>query len=136
MRPSDNLEHKTLSESQGSQFFRTTTGIQSGPNAFDESRFMMTFSTILRVTEILCSLRLVLEKKAGKEILESSRLELLKKFLAILLYQMQKKNTSGLLNRGGIANLALLRILLAILQKSREPSFWEVMEQLLYENEV
>ena len=73
MRPSDNLEHKTLSESQGSQFFRTTTGIQSGPNAFDESRFIMTFSTILGVTEILCSFRLVLEEKAGKEIPESTR---------------------------------------------------------------
>ena len=136
MRPSDNLEHKTLSESQGSQFFRTTTGIQSGPNSFDESRFIMTFSTILGVTEILCSFRLVLEEKAGKEIPESTRWELLKTFLAILLYQMQKKNTSGQLNRGGIANLALLRIMLAILQKSREPRFWEVMEQLLYGNEV
>ena len=30
-------------ESSGSQFFRTTTGIQSGPGAFDESRFVMTF---------------------------------------------------------------------------------------------
>ena len=28
-------------ESSGSQFFRTTTGIQSGPDAFDESRFIM-----------------------------------------------------------------------------------------------
>ena len=31
------------------------------------------------------------------------------------------------LNRGGIADLPLLRTLLAICQKSQEPSFWEVM---------
>ena len=37
-------------------------------------------STILGVTEILCSLRLVLEGKTGKEIPESSRLELFEKF--------------------------------------------------------
>ena len=42
----------------------------------------MTFLTILGATEILYSLRLVLEGKAGKEIPESSRLEFLEKFLA------------------------------------------------------
>ena len=52
-------------------FFRTNTGIQSGPDAFDESRFVITFLTILGVAEILCSSRLVLEGKAGKEIPES-----------------------------------------------------------------
>ena len=60
----------SMPESSGSQFFRTTTGIQSGPDAFDESRFIMTFLTILGVTEILCSFRLVLERKTGKEIPE------------------------------------------------------------------
>ena len=69
-------------ESSGSQFFRTTTGIQSGQDAFDKSRLVMTFLTILGVTEILCSFRLVLERKASKEIPESSRLEFLEKFLA------------------------------------------------------
>ena len=58
-------------ESLGSQFFRTTTGIQSGLDAFDESRFVMTFLTILRVMEILCCFRLVPQWKIGKEILES-----------------------------------------------------------------
>ena len=43
---------------------------------------MMTFSTILRVKEILCSFRLVLEGKTGKEITESSRLEFLEKVSA------------------------------------------------------
>ena len=37
----------------------------------------MTFSTILGVTEILCSFRLVLEGKTDKKIPESSRLEFL-----------------------------------------------------------
>ena len=68
-------------ESSGSQFFRTTTGIQSGPDAFDESRFIMTFVTIVGVMEILCNFKLVLEGKTGKEIPESSRFEFLEKFL-------------------------------------------------------
>ena len=56
--------------------------LQSGPDTFDESRFVMTFLTILGETEILCSFRLVLEGKMGKEIPESSRLEFSEKFLA------------------------------------------------------
>ena len=40
-------------------------------------------------------------------------------------------NTSGPLNRGGIADLPLLRTLLAIRQKSWEPSFWEVMDSFV-----
>ena len=66
-------------ESSSSQFFRTTTGIQSGPDAFEKSRFIMTFLTILGVTEI-CSFKLVLEGKTGKEIPKSSRLVFLEKF--------------------------------------------------------
>ena len=62
-------------ERSGSQFFRNTTGIQSGQDAFDESRFLETFLTILGVMEILCSFRLVLEgkMKTSKEISESQR---------------------------------------------------------------
>ena len=59
-----------MKESSGSQFFKTTTGIQFGPDAFDKSRFIMTFLTILGVTE-LCSFKLVLEGKTGKGIPES-----------------------------------------------------------------
>ena len=69
----------------------------------------MTFLTILGVIEILFSFRLVLEEKTDKKIRESLRLESLEKFL------------------GNIADLPLLRTLLAIRQKSQEPSFWEVM---------
>ena len=113
-------------ESSGSQFFRTTTGIQSGPDAFDKSRFIMTFLTILGVTEILCSFKLVLEGKTGKEIPESSRLEFLK--FSASNAEDAEDNTAGPLNRGGIADLPLLRTLLAISQKSRQPSFWEAMD--------
>ena len=63
-------------------FFRNTTGIQSGLDALDKLRLILTFSTNFEVTEILCSFRLVLEGKTSKEISESSRLEFLKKFLA------------------------------------------------------
>ena len=85
MRPSNNLRHilKSLAstyESPGSQFCRTTTGIQSGPDAFDESRFAITFLTILGFTDILCSFRLVLQGKKVKDIPESSRLEFLENF--------------------------------------------------------
>ena len=88
----------------------------------------MTILTILGVTKILCSFKLVLEGKTGKEIPESSKLEFLEKFSANnFALSDAEDNTSGPLNRGGIADLPLLRTLLAIRQKSREPSFWEVM---------
>ena len=45
--------------------FRTTAGIKAGPDAFDESTFVMTFLIILEVTEILSSFRLALEGKIG-----------------------------------------------------------------------
>ena len=43
--------------SSSSQFFRTTTGIQSRPDVFEIPRSVMTFLTNLRVKEILCSYR-------------------------------------------------------------------------------
>ena len=84
------------------------------------------------VTEISCIFKLVLEGKTGKEITESSRLEFLEKVSAnnFTLY-VAEDNTSRPLNRGGIADLSLLRTLLAIRQKSREPSFWEVMDSFV-----
>ena len=83
-------------KSSGSQFLRTTSGRQSGPDAFDESRFVMTYLTKLGVTEILCSFRLVLEVKANKVIPESSRLESLKKFLTNnFAFSDAEDNTSG-----------------------------------------
>ena len=77
--------------------------------------FITTFLTILGVTEILCSFKLVLEGKTGKEISELSRLEFIEKFSANNFdFSDVECNTSGPLNRGGIADLPLLRTLLAI----------------------
>ena len=44
--PSDTYSSASMWESSGSQFFRATSGIQSGGDAFDKSRFIMTFLTI------------------------------------------------------------------------------------------
>ena len=83
--------------------------------------------TISGVTDILCSFRLVLEGKTGKEIAESSRFEFLKRFLANnFALSDAEGNTSG--PRGRIADLLLLRTLLAIHRKSRQPSFCEVID--------
>ena len=53
----------------------------------------MTFLTILGVTEILCSFRLVLGGKTGKEIPKSSRLEILEKILANNFALSEQKTT-------------------------------------------
>ena len=80
---------------------------------------LMFFLTILGVTEILSSFRVVLAGKKGEEITESSRLEFLEKFSANnFALSDAEDNTSGPLNRGGIVDLPLLRTLLAIFQKS------------------
>ena len=130
---SNNLENKTPSDkSSGSQFFRTTTGIQSGPDAFDKSRLVLNFLTNLRVTEKLCNFRLVLEGKTGKEIPESSRLEYLEKcFSNYFSLSNAEYNISRPLNRGVTADLPFLRTLLAIRQKSQERSFWEVIDSFV-----
>ena len=65
----------------------------------------MTGLTILGVIEILCNFRFVLERKIGKEIPKSSRLEYVEKFLAKnFALSDAEDNTSGLLNRGVIAD--------------------------------
>ena len=74
--------------------------------------------------KILCSFRLVLEGKAGTEIPESSRLEILEKFLAnTFALSDAEDSTSGPLNRGGIPGLPSLRTLLAIRQISPRAKF-------------
>ena len=40
-------------------------------------------------------------------------------------------NTSGPLTRAGITDLPLLRMLLAIHQKSQKPSFWGVIDSFV-----
>ena len=92
----------------------------------------MNFLTILGVTKILYGFKLILEGKTGKEIPEPTRSEFLEKFSANnFALSDAEENTSGPLNRGGIADLPLLRTLLAIHQKSQEPSFWEVMDSFV-----
>ena len=57
----------------------------------------------------MCIFILVLGGKAGKDITESSRLELLEKFSGNNFALLDAKdNTSGPLNTGGIADLSLL----------------------------
>ena len=69
----------SIYESSGSQPFRTTTEIQSGPDDFEESGWVMSL-TYIGVIAILSSIRRVIpEGKAGKEIPASARLEFLKK---------------------------------------------------------
>ena len=109
-------EFSCMKESSGSKFFRITTGIQSGPSAFDKSKFIMTSLIILGVTEILCSFRLVWEGKTGKKvpesIPESSRLKFVEKFSAnAFVFSDAEGNTFGPLNRERIADLPLLRTL-------------------------
>ena len=92
----------------------------------------MNVLTILVVTEISCGFKLVLEGKTGKEITESSRLEFLEKVSANnFSLSDAEDNTTRLLNTGGTADLPLLRTLLAIRQKSLEPSFREVMDSFI-----
>ena len=64
------------------------------------------------VKEILCSFRLVLERKTSKNTLKSARLELLEKLLEnnFALSDAEDK-TCGLLNKGGIADLPLKTLL-------------------------
>ena len=60
-------------QSFGSQLFRTINEIQSRPGALEITRSVMTFLFNVEFIAILCSLRLVLEEKASKEMYESSR---------------------------------------------------------------
>ena len=76
--------------------------------------------TILAVAEVLCSFRLVLERKTGKVVPESSRVEFLEKFLSKdFALSDAGDNTCGSLNRGGIVDLSLLRTLLVICKISK-----------------
>ena len=74
----------------------------------------MTFLTNVGVTK-MCSFRLVLDGRAGKDTPESSRLVFLEKFLANNFTLSDAEDiTSGPLNIRGIADLPLLRAPLAI----------------------
>ena len=84
----------------------------------------MTFLNYLGVTEILCSFRLVLEWETGKKITESSRLELLEKFLANnFALSDAEENTLRLLNRGGIADLPVFENTIGNLPKDLKAKY-------------
>ena len=107
MRPPKNAENETPSEtywkssdsmhgSSDSQFFRTTTEIQSEPETFYESGYVMTFLTILGVTELSCSFRLVLDEKTGKQVkLKKRWLSPVYLILRCCLWQLNATNASG-----------------------------------------
>ena len=83
-----------------------------------------------RVTETLCSFKLFLEGKTGKKYL--SHQEFPEKFSGnIFGLSDVEDNTSGAFNSSGIADLHLLRTLLAICQESWEPNFWEVLDSFV-----
>ena len=66
----------------------------------------MTFLTILGDTQILCSFKLVIEEKSGKEITESSRFKFLEKFSASnFALSDAEDNNSGPLNREGFSKI-------------------------------
>ena len=97
--------------SSGSQFFRTTTGIQSRPDIKVGHDLLNQFG----VAGIILNFTLNIESKEGKEIPESSKLEFSEKLSANnFSSSTAENNTSETLNRAGIANFPSLRTLLAI----------------------
>ena len=120
-----------MHESLGSQLLRTTIRILSIPDNFDALRLVMPILSSLRASEVLFRCRLVLEGKAGKEILDASKLEFFGKFsTSNFALPDVEDNTSGSLNKGVIADLPLLRTLVAIHQKPWKQSFLEVIASL------
>ena len=84
----------------------------------------MTFFNHLGSYKSIMQFQISSREKTCKEIPESSRWEFLEKFSAnnFALSDAEEKN-SWPLNRGSVADLPLLRRLLAFLQNSAEPSF-------------
>ena len=132
MRPSNSLENKTPPDTYWklqlvSKIVRAHSSLEP-PLVYNQDQMPLANQGSLWP----CSCRLALEGKTGKEIPASSRLEFLVKFSANnFTYSDAEDNTSRPLNRGGIADFPLSRTLLAIHQKSWEPSFWEVMDSFV-----
>ena len=91
----------------------------------------MIFVTILRVTEILYTFKLVPVKKTGKEIPESTRLEFLDKFSATILpYQMQNINTLGQCIEE-VSRFVFFENSISNSPNSRDTGFWEVIHSFV-----
>ena len=126
MKPSSNMENKTPSDTywtvqlvckklQAHRFLEPEYNHGQMPLTKEGSLWSLCSLAILGVTEILCGFRLVLERKAGIKMPESSRLEFAEKFSGnSCALSDAENNTSSPLNRGGITDLPLLRILLEI----------------------
>ena len=128
MRPSNSLKNKTPSDTYWKVQLvckKVPAHSSLAPLEYNQAQMPLTNQGSLWP----CSCRLTLEGKTGKEIPGSSTLEFLVKFSAKkFALSHAEDNTSRPLNRGSIADLPLSRTLLAIYQKSREPSFREVMD--------
>ena len=135
MRPSNNLENKTLS---GTYWrvqlvcMKVQVRISLEPVRTRRLWWIKVHYDFFIHLRSYRNFRLVVEGKTGREIPKLSRLEFLEKVPANKFALSEAEDsTSGSLNRRGIANLPLLRTLLAIHQKSGESSFWEVMDSFV-----
>ena len=89
----------------------------------------MTFLNILGVTEILCSFKLVLEGKKDTWVIKISVFR--KVFSKLFCIIRNRRQNLWAVESGGIADLPLLKTLLAIRQKSCESNFWETIDSFV-----
>ena len=121
MKPPNNLESKTPSDTY-CRFQLVCKNVHAHstleppleynqdqmPLANQDSLILLTILGVI----VICSFRLILEGKTGIEILESSKLESLRNFSGSnFALSDAEDNTSGPLNKGGIADLPLLETL-------------------------
>ena len=143
MRPSNNLENKTPSDTYWRvqlvcTKFQARNSLepplkynQDQTHLMNQSSSLWPFSPSWELLKYYAFL--ILDGQTGKELPESSKLEFLEKFLKNnFALSDAEDTTSWSLNKGSTTDLPLLRtLLLAIRQKSRGPSFWEVMDSVL-----
>ena len=78
-------------------------------------------------------IQLSVRRKIGKDKTESSGSEFLEKLLGNdCALSNADENTSGLLNRGYISYLILIRTLLTLCYMLQELSFWEVIKSFVF----
>ena len=106
-------------ENSGLQSFRTTTGIESGLDAFGKSRFVMAFQSSWEIQKHYTVLDQTQTGKKVKRYLSHQVLFLENNFAL----SDAEDNTSGPLNRRGTTDLPLFRTLLLIRQKFQKAKF-------------
>ena len=117
MRRSANIHMKVQP-----QLFRTTTGIQSGPDASQEQRSVMTFLTIFRAQRYAAT-----DQFWGGKLKKLSRV-LRKDFCKLIRCKTQQSST---IKEWGSGRFIFTERLTTIYQKSREPGFLEVLDSLV-----